>query len=53
MKKVLCVIRESTLRQEVESQKMDMLPFLKSKGFNENQIEWMEVLGKVLNKKGG
>ena len=45
MKKVLCVIRESTLRQEVESQKMDMLPFLKSKGFNENQIEWMEVQG--------
>lgn len=45
MKKVLCVIRESTLRQEVESQKMDMLPFLKSKGFNENQIVWMEVQG--------
>lgn len=45
MKKVLCVIRESTLRQEVESQKMDMIPFLLSKGFKENEIEWMEVQG--------
>lgn len=45
MKKVLCVIRESSIRQEVESQKMDMIPFILSKGFTEEEIEWLEVQG--------
>lgn len=45
MKKVLCVIRESSIRQEVESQKMNMIPFILSKGFREEEIEWLEVQG--------
>lgn len=53
-KKILCVIRVSTDRQEMESQKLEMLDFCKSKGFRENSIEWLEAQGasaRKLNKK--
>lgn len=54
MKKILCVIRVSTEKQETESQKSEMLTFIKSKGFKENEIEWIETAGasaRKLNKK--
>ncbi len=54
MKKILCVIRTSTERQETESQRAEMLTFCKSKGFKENEIEWLEASGasaRKLNKK--
>lgn len=54
MKKILCVIRVSTEKQEMESQKSEMLQFCKSKGFKENEIQWIEAAGasaRKLNKK--
>lgn len=54
MKKILCVIRTSTERQETESQKVEMLSFITLKGYKENEIEWIEVAGasaRKLNKK--
>lgn len=44
-KKILCVIRTSTIRQEIESQYDDMLPFIVSKGYTEDEIEWLEAKG--------
>lgn len=44
-KKILCVIRTSTLKQEIESQKMDMINYLKSKGYKDSEIEWLEAKG--------
>ena len=41
MKKILCVLRTSTIRQEIESQKSDMVNFLLSKGYQEEEIEWL------------
>lgn len=47
MKKILCVIRTSTVGQDTESQHNDMLGFLTSKGlkYSEDEIEWIEVAG--------
>ena len=45
MKKILCVIRTSTIRQEIESQKSDMVNFLLSKGYQEEEIEWLVSKG--------
>lgn len=54
MKKILSVIRVSTVKQETESQKQEMLHFCKSKGFKESEIAWIEASGasaRKLNKK--
>ena len=51
MKKILCVIRVSTEKQETESQKSEMLTFIKSKGFRENEIEWIETAGASARKQ--
>lgn len=54
MSKVLAVIRSSSERQETESQKLEMIQFCKEKGFNEDEIEIIEVAGasaRKLNKK--
>ena len=45
MKTILCVIRTSTEEQETASQKKDMLEFCISRGFKEEDIEWIEVAG--------
>ena len=45
MKKILCVLRTSTIRQEIESQKSDMVNFLLSKGYQEEEIEWLMSKG--------
>lgn len=46
-KKILVVIRTSTIQQELESQHNDMLSFLTEKGlgYKEEEIEWLEVAG--------
>lgn len=41
MKKILCVLRTSTIRQEIDSQKSDMVNYLLSKGYQEDEIEWL------------
>lgn len=45
MKKILAVIRTSTERQETESQKQELTNFIKTKGFKEEEIEFIEVAG--------
>lgn len=45
MKKILCVIRVSTMQQEMESQHNDMAKWLGGMGYNENEIEWLESAG--------
>ena len=42
-KKILCVIRVSTMQQEIESQHNDMAKWLSAMGYNENEIEWLET----------
>lgn len=44
-KRILCVIRTSTIRQEIESQHNDMIGFLQTKGYNQDEIEWLEAKG--------
>lgn len=48
MKKILCIIRTSSMEQETESQHNDMLRFLTEErglGYSEEEIEWLEVAG--------
>ena len=49
-KKILCVLRTSTMQQEIESQKDDMLAFLLSKGFKDDEIEWLVSKGASARK---
>lgn len=49
-KKILCILRTSTLQQEIDSQKKDMLAFLLSKGFNDDEIEWLVSKGASARK---
>jgi len=54
MKKVLCVIRVSTIQQEMASQRADMERWLASLGYHESEIEWLEAAGasaRSLNRK--
>lgn len=51
MKTILCVIRTSTEEQETASQKKDMLEFCISRGFKEEDIEWIEVAGASARKQ--
>jgi len=44
-KKILCVLRVSTIQQEIESQKRDMVSFLQNKSYGEDEIEWIEAEG--------
>lgn len=53
-KKVLVVLRVSTDRQSVESQKTEMQAFCIAKGFKPNQIEYIESAGasaRTMNQK--
>ena len=54
MKKILAILRVSTDKQEIESQKLELGTFIKSKGFSEDEIEWLEAKGasaRSLNNK--
>lgn len=54
MKKILAVIRESTEQQEIESQKKELTEFCISKGFKEEEIEYIAESGasaRKVNKK--
>lgn len=46
-KRILCVIRTSTIQQEIDSQRNDMFRWLTSQGlgFKEDEIEWLEAKG--------
>lgn len=48
--KVLGIVRTSTERQETESQKKELKEFLYSKGFNDEQIIYIEVAGASARK---
>lgn len=53
-KKILCIVRASTERQETESQKKELIEFCITKGFVEDEMEFIEVAGasaRKLNKK--
>lgn len=44
-KRVIGLIRVSTTTQELESQKNDLLKYIKSKGYTEEQVIWLEFKG--------
>lgn len=48
--KVLAILRASTIRQEIESQKEEVRDFLLSKGFAENEIDYIEAKGASARK---
>lgn len=53
-KKILCIVRASTEQQETESQKKELIEFCITKGFVEDEMEFIEVAGasaRKLNKK--
>ena len=53
-KTILCIIRASTTAQETESQKRELVDFCKTKGFVEDEMEFIEVAGasaRKLNKE--
>lgn len=50
-KKILAVIRTSTIRQEIQSQKKDLTEFCISKGFKEEEIIFVEGRGASARKK--
>lgn len=49
-KKVLCVLRTSTMQQEIDSQKADMLSYLLSNGYKDDEIEWLVSKGASARK---
>lgn len=54
MKRILGILRVSTEEQEIESQKLELGTFIKSKGYEEDEIEWLEAKGasaRSLNNK--
>ena len=48
--KVLAILRASTVRQEIESQKAELTTFLIGKGFKENEIDYIEAQGASARK---
>lgn len=50
-KRVLGVLRASTIRQEVESQKKELKDFILSKGYTSSQILWREYKGASARKE--
>ena len=45
MKKILAILRVSTEKQELESQKLELGTYLKTKGFQDKEIQWLEAKG--------
>lgn len=50
-KKILAVIRTSTIRQEIQSQKTDLINFCIQKGFKEENIIFVEGFGASARKR--
>lgn len=50
MKKILAILRESTTKQEIESQKKQLTEFLLTKGFQPDEIEYIEAQGASARK---
>lgn len=50
-KKILAVIRTSTIKQEIQSQKLDLIKFCCSKGFKEIDIIFVEGFGASARKR--
>lgn len=50
-KKILGLVRASTERQEIESQKQEVKDFILSKGYKSDEIEWLEVQGASARKE--
>ena len=54
MKKILAILRVSTEKQELESQKLELGTYLKTKGFKDKEIQWLEAKGasaRMVNEK--
>lgn len=54
MAKVLCIVRSSTVAQEIETQKKELIEFARTKGFNDDDMVFIEAQGasaRSLNKK--
>lgn len=54
MTKILCIVRSSTVAQEIETQKMELIEFARTKGFNDSDMVFIEAQGasaRSLNKK--
>ena len=54
MAKVLCIVRSSTVAQEIETQKKELIEFARTKGFNDGDMVFIEAQGasaRSLNKK--
>lgn len=54
MKKILGIVRVSTDGQEIDTQKIELDNFIKSKGYSEEEIVWIETKGasaRMLNEK--
>ena len=45
MKRVIAMVRASTIKQSIEDQHNEMVEFLRSEGYRENDIEWVEEQG--------
>lgn len=50
-KRILAIVRVSTQKQETESQKKELLEFIVTKGYAENQIVWLETKGASARKE--
>lgn len=50
-KRILGVVRVSTVVQEIESQKKELQEFIETKGYCPNQIVWIEVKGASARKE--
>ena len=54
MKKILAILRVSTEKQELESQKLELASYIKTKGFKDKEIQWLEAKGasaRMVNEK--
>ena len=54
MAKILCIVRSSTVAQEIETQKKELIEFARTKGFNDSDMVFIEAQGasaRSLNKK--
>lgn len=45
MKRVIAMVRSSTIKQSIEDQHNEMVEFLKLEGYSEDEIEWVEEQG--------
>lgn len=45
MKRVIAMVRTSTIKQSIEDQHNEMVEFLRSEGYRESEIEWVEEQG--------